>query len=72
MSEAELESYQREIDYATGNVSDWDTARAIITLKHQIEEWKELFFLLKSDHELQENWQTNEWMSKARQLGIDV
>lgn len=72
MTEDEFEQYQYELDHATGNLSDWDNVRAIITLKSQIEEWKELFFLLKSDHELNENFQKNEWMVKARRMGIDV
>jgi endonuclease I len=72
MTEQEFESYQNELENDTGNLSEWEHIRAIFTLKHQIEQWKELFFLLKSDHELLENWQTNEWMVKARKMGIDV
>lgn len=37
-----------------------------------IEQWKELFFLLKSDFELLENFQTGEWIKKAKEMGIDV
>ena len=37
-----------------------------------IEQWKELFFLLKNDFELLENFQTGEWVEKAKELGIDV
>ncbi len=35
-------------------------------------QWEELFYLLKRDHELLENFQTNEWMVRAREMGIDV
>jgi hypothetical protein len=72
MTENELESYQYELENESGNLSEWDHLRALFTLKHQIEQWKELFFLLKSDHELLENWQTNQWMVKAREMGINV
>lgn len=72
MTEKEFEQYQYELDHDTGNLSQWDHIRAIVTLKREIEEWKELFFLLKSDHELNENFQSNEWMLKARRMGIDV
>jgi small-conductance mechanosensitive channel len=41
-------------------------------LREEKEHWKELFFLLKSDHEKLENFQTNEWMVKAREMGIDI
>lgn len=44
-------------------------------LKEQLtllEDWKELFFLLKKDHELIENLQTGEWIEKAGEMGIDV
>jgi hypothetical protein len=72
MTEKEFDSYQNELESDAGNLSEWDHIRAIFTLKREIEQWKELFFLLKSDHELLENWQTNEWMKKAREMGIDV
>jgi hypothetical protein len=41
-------------------------------LGEEKDNWKELFFLLKSDYEKLENFQTNEWMVKAREMGIDV
>lgn len=41
-------------------------------LKTSLEDWKELFFLLKKDHELIENLQTGEWIEKAGEMGIDV
>lgn len=72
MTEKEFEHYQYEFDHDTGNLSDWDHLRASVTLKRQIEDWKELFYLIKSDHEKNENWQTNDWMVKAREMGIDV
>ncbi|MNW14450.1 hypothetical protein D3C71_2126770 [compost metagenome] len=40
--------------------------------QQEIEDWKELFFLLKKDHETLENFQTNDWMVKAREMGIDI
>ncbi|MEK4025360.1 hypothetical protein [Sporosarcina sp. FSL W7-1283] len=41
-------------------------------IKTEIEDWKELFYLLKSDHSLLENFQTNEWMTKARNMNIEI
>lgn len=41
-------------------------------LKEELKEWKELFLLLKSDHELLENFQTQEWKEKARKMGIQL
>ena len=38
----------------------------------EIEDWKELFFLLKSDFEKLENFQTYDWKIKARQMDLEV
>lgn len=42
------------------------------SLKETLEDWKELFFLLKDDYSLLENFQTNEWLVKARKMGIKL
>jgi hypothetical protein len=36
MTDEELDEYQRELEFDTGNLSDWDHIRAIITLKKRI------------------------------------
>lgn len=36
MTNEELESYQRELEYDGGNLSNWDHVRALITLKRQV------------------------------------
>lgn len=77
--------YGKSIDEAIDKDYNWELmaleetadlqkylVRRIKELEKEKEQWKELFYLLKSDHELLENWQTNEWMVKARELGIDV
>ena len=37
-------------------------------LRKQIRLWKEAFYLLKSDHEILENFQTGEWREKLKKL----
>lgn len=37
-------------------------------LERELKDWKEMFYLLKSDHELDENWRTDEWRVKHRNL----
>ena len=37
-----------------------------------VEQWEELFFSLKRDHELLENYQTNEWKVRAGEMGVDI
>ena len=37
MTKEEFEKYQYELDFNTGNNSNWDDTRAIITLKVQID-----------------------------------
>lgn len=41
-------------------------------LKKQLDDWIELFYLLKNDYDLLENFQTNDWMVKAREMGINI
>jgi hypothetical protein len=36
MSDDELKEYQHELEYDTGNLSNWDHVRALFTLKHKI------------------------------------
>jgi hypothetical protein len=36
MTVDELEKYQYDLDYDTGNLSTWDNIRAVVTLKKQI------------------------------------
>lgn len=43
-----------------------------VKLKADLEEWLELFTLVKKDKRLSENKQTNEWMIKAREMGLDI
>ncbi|MGF7535013.1 hypothetical protein AAGG74_15190 [Bacillus mexicanus] len=43
-----------------------------VKLKADLEEWVELFTLIKKDKRLSENKQTNEWMNKAREMGLDI
>jgi hypothetical protein len=38
----------------------------------ELEDWKELFFLLKKDHDLLENFQTDEWIVKAKEMGVKL
>ena len=40
----------------------------VIASELKLEEWKEMFYLLKSDHEKLENFQTEEWKEKYRKL----
>ncbi|MEH7603687.1 hypothetical protein [Bacillus safensis] len=40
MTSDELNSYQRELEIDTGNLSDWDHLRAFYTLKSIIDEIK--------------------------------
>lgn len=40
MTSDELNSYQRELENDTGNLSDWDHLRAFYTLKSIIDEMK--------------------------------
>lgn len=42
MTDDELEDYQREVEYDSGNLSNFDHIRAIITFKKNIVFWKEL------------------------------
>lgn len=42
MNDIELEEYQREVEFDTGNLSDYDHIRAIITFKKKLEFWKGL------------------------------
>lgn len=43
-----------------------------VKLKADLEEWVELFTLIKKDKRLSENKQSNEWMNKAREMGLDI
>ncbi len=36
MTKEELESYQHELEYDGGNLSNWDHLRVLITLKRQV------------------------------------
>lgn len=42
MTDEELEDYQREVEHDSGNVSNFDHIRAIITYKEKIDFWKDL------------------------------
>lgn len=42
MTEAELDSYQSELEYDSGNLSDWDHLRAFITLKKKVAELEKI------------------------------
>lgn len=42
MNDKELEEYQREVEFDTGNYSDYDHIRAIITFKKKLEFWQGL------------------------------
>lgn len=44
----------------------------IIRQQKEVEDWKELFHLLYSDHITLENFQTEEWRIKANKMGLDV
>lgn len=69
-----LQELNRQLQISTeGYRSNWiKSSDNVIELKKEIEQWKELFFLLKKDHESLEKYETNEWITKAREMSIDV
>lgn len=44
----------------------------IIRQKKELEDWRELFYLLYNDHIRLENFQTEEWKTKAKKMGVDI
>lgn len=52
MTDDELEAYQNDIEKDTGNHSDYDSIRAIITLRHRVAVLEE--FVMQNMEELNE------------------
>lgn len=66
----QLEDAKKQVEgsRAWSEVLEVEDAR----MKKEVEDWKELFYLLKKDHELLENFQTEEWIIKAKKMGIEL
>lgn len=64
MTFEELDSYQREIEYDSGNLSDWDHIRAVITFR------KLLADLSMSNAELHHFKQTTEYVLNKPSLEV--
>lgn len=52
----EMENYQMELEQSTGNLSEWDHFRALITLKHRVWEQSKYIDELESEVRL---WKSN-------------
>jgi hypothetical protein len=51
MTEEELDEYQDEVEQDTGNTSNWDDCRAIITFRKIIEELSEKIEYMQKNNE---------------------
>jgi surface antigen len=55
MTDNELEQYQNEVEHDSGNLSEWDHCRAIITFKKKIFQLEQE----KAEWSVKENWYKN-------------
>lgn len=66
----EFDEYKRNNEIKISAIVELRSINA--KLEKDIVNWKELFYLLKDDHYLIENFQTQEWEDKARAMGITI
>lgn len=49
-----------------------DDFRFLIDQANQIDDWQQLFYLLYKDFCSLENWRTDEWEAKAKEMSIEL